>query len=315
MNILREMHQAQVFRLLAQDLAGLLTVEKLADHLSALADLMLEASIEEVWRDLRGRHRDEPAFAVIGYGKLGGKELGYASDLDIIFLYDDPDEQAPAVYARLASRLQHWLTTRTASGILFETDLQLRPSGASGLMVSSLEAFERYQEQDAWVWEHQALTRARYSCGDPAIGAAFEAIRDRILKRNRDIDTLRREIITMREKLHAAHPNKSELFDLKHDRGGMIDIEFSVQYLVLAHAHRFPELTKNLGNIALLRMAGDLGLIGKELAVKAGDAYREFRRLQHALRLNGAQYARVPPEQVARHRAAVEALSRELGLG
>jgi glutamate-ammonia-ligase adenylyltransferase len=316
MSLLREMHQSQVFRLLAQDLAGLLTVERLADHLSALADLALQVCIEEAWKDLRTRHREgAPRFAVIAYGKLGGKELGYASDLDIIFLYDDPDEQAPAVYARLASRLQHWLTTRTASGILFETDLQLRPSGASGLMVSSLEAFERYQEQDAWVWEHQALTRARYSCGDPAIGAAFEAIRDRILKRNRDIDTLRREIITMREKLHAAHPNKSELFDLKHDRGGMIDIEFSVQYLVLAHAHRFPELTKNLGNIALLRMAGDLGLIGKELAVKAGDAYREFRRLQHALRLNGAQYARVPPEQVARHRAAVEALSRELGLG
>jgi glutamate-ammonia-ligase adenylyltransferase len=313
MNILREMHQSQVFRLLAQDLAGLLTVERLADHLSALADLALQVSIEEAWKDLRTRHREgPPRFAVIAYGKLGGKELGYASDLDIIFLYDDADEQAPAVYARLASRLQHWLTTRTSAGALFETDLQLRPSGASGLMVSSVEAFERYQERDAWVWEHQALTRARYSCGDAAVGAAFEAIRERILRRQRDVESLKNEILAMREKLHAAHPNKSDLFDLKHDEGGMIDIEFAVQYLVLAHAHRFPDLTKNLGNIALLRMAADFGLIASETAEGARDAYREFRKRQHMLRLNGAQFARVPAEEVAQQRAAVLALSRAL---
>jgi glutamate-ammonia-ligase adenylyltransferase len=313
MNLLREMHQSQVFRLLAQDLAGLLTVERLADHLSALADLTLQVCIEEAWKDLRTRHREgAPRFAVIAYGKLGGKELGYASDLDIIFLYDDPDEQAPAVYARLASRLQHWLTTRTSSGVLFETDLQLRPSGASGLMVSPVEAFERYQEHDAWVWEHQALTRARYSCGDPAIGAAFEAIREKILTRKRDEDELRREILGMREKLHAAHPNKSDLFDLKHDRGGMIDIEFAVQFLVLAHAHRFPDLTRNLGNIALLRMAADFGLIPPEVAEGCRNAYRDFRRLQHALRLNGAQYARVPPDTVINHIQAVQKLNQAL---
>ena len=313
MNILREAHQSQVFRLLAQDLAGLLTVERLADHLSALADLTLEISIEEAWKDLRARHRDDaPRFAVMAYGKLGGKELGYASDLDIIFLYDDRDEQAPAVYARLASRLQHWLTTRTSSGALFETDLQLRPSGTSGLMVSSIEAFERYQENDAWVWEHQALTRARYCAGDARVGSAFEAIRERILRRERDAAFLRTEILGMREKLHAAHPNKSELFDLKHDRGGMIDVEFAVQFLVLAHALRFPELTKNLGNIALLGMAAGFGLIQPDSAQKAADAYREFRRLQHALRLNGAQFARVPADQVTLHRAAVQALTREL---
>jgi glutamate-ammonia-ligase adenylyltransferase len=179
-------------------------------------------------------------------------------------------------------------------------------------MVSSVEAFERYQEKDAWVWEHQALSRARYACGDPAIGAAFEAIRDRILRRERNVEVLKGEILAMREKLHAAHPNDSELFDLKHDRGGMIDIEFAVQFLVLAHAHRFPELTKNLGNIALLGIAAELDLIGKETAENARRAYREFRRLQHALRLNGARYARVPPARVAVHRDAVQALSGEL---
>ena len=309
MNVLREMHQAQQFRLLAQDLAGLLSVERLADHLSLLADLTLDAALELAWAGLRGRHREGPArFAVVAYGKLGGKELGYASDLDVIFLYDDPDQRAPETYARLAQRFNNWLTTRTESGVLFETDLQLRPSGASGLLVSALEAFERYQEKDAWTWEHQALTRARFCAGDRAIGAAFEAIRERILRRPRDAAALKKDVLAMREKLHAAHPNRSGLFDLKHDPGGMVDVEFAVQFLVLAYAHRHPTLTGNLGNIALLKMAGELGLIPVELAGRCADAYREFRRLQHALRLNGAQYARVPPEKVSAPAQAVREL-------
>jgi glutamate-ammonia-ligase adenylyltransferase len=308
LNMLREVHQAAVFRLLAQDLAGLLTVERLADHLSALADLVLQVTLEQVWKDLRGRHRETPAFAVIGYGKLGGKELGYASDLDIIFLYEDADERAPEVYARLAQRLNTWLSSRTSAGMLFETDLQLRPSGASGLMVSSVDAFARYQEESAWVWEHQALTRARYCAGEPSVGQAFEAIREGILRKPRDAADLARAIVEMREKLHAAHPNKSGLFDVKHDRGGMIDIEFVVQFLVLAHASRHPELTKNLGNIALLGMAAELGLLPQALAAQCQDAYRTYRRLQHALRLNGAAYARVPPAEVAAQVAAVREL-------
>jgi len=310
MDILREMHQAQVFRLLAQDLAGLLTVERLADHLSALADLILQVTLELTWSDSRGKHRATPSFAVVGYGKLGGKELGYASDLDIIFLYHDPHEQAPEVYARLAQRLNTWLSSRTSAGLLFETDLQLRPSGASGLLVSSVEAFARYQEENAWVWEHQALTRARHCAGDQAVGDAFESIRERILRRERNASDLKKEILAMREKLHAAHPNASGLFDVKHDRGGMIDIEFSVQLLVLAHAHEFSSLTKNLGNIALLGIGGELGLIPVQLAEKCRNAYREFRRIQHGLRLNGARYARVPEPQVASQISAVKELWR-----
>jgi glutamate-ammonia-ligase adenylyltransferase len=269
---------------------------------------VLEICLLEVWRDLRNRHREAPRFAIIGYGKLGGKELGYASDLDIIFLYDDADERAPEVYARLAQRLNTWLSSRTSAGLLFETDLQLRPSGASGLMVSSVEAFKRYQEENAWVWEHQALTRARHCAGDQAVGEAFEAIRQQILRATRNPLELAKSIVEMREKLHAAHPNKSGLFDVKHDRGGMIDIEFSVQFLVLAHAHRFADLTENFGNIALLKMAAGHGLIPAELAERCREAYREFRRLQHALRLNGAQYARVPAPQAQRHAAAVREL-------
>jgi len=308
MNVLREQHQSQLFRLLAQDLARQLAVEELADRLSQLADLMLQAALETCWSQLAGRHREAPRFAVIGYGKLGGKELGYASDLDIIFLYDDPDERAPEVYARLAQRYNNWLSARTSAGALFETDLQLRPSGASGLLVSSVAAFEKYQEEAAWVWEHQALTRARFCAGDTEVGAQFERVRAQVLARPRDAAALAREVTGMREKLHAAHPNRSGLFDLKHDRGGMIDIEFAVQYLVLAHAHRHPGLARNLGNIALLGIAAELGLIPAALAEDCRNAYRKFRRLQHALRLNGAAYARVEPGQVARKSAAVRAL-------
>jgi glutamate-ammonia-ligase adenylyltransferase len=255
------------------------------------------------------KHRDGvPSFAVVGYGKLGGKELGYASDLDIIFLYDDPNEQAGEVYARLAQRVNSWLSSRTTSGMLFETDLELRPSGASGLLVSSVGAFAEYQASRAWIWEHQALTRARFCAGDRTVGEGFERIRIDILTRSREPQALGREIVGMREKLHAAHPNKSELFDLKHDRGGMIDIEFAVQFLVLANAHRYRDLTGNLGNIALLQMAAAHGLIQAGLAERCRNAYREFRRLQHGLRLNGAQYARVPRAQVQAHIDAVQSL-------
>jgi glutamate-ammonia-ligase adenylyltransferase len=312
MNIMRETHQAQVFRLLAQDLAGLLTVEHLADHLSALADTVLNESVLQVWRDLPRRHVEAPKFAVVGYGKLGGKELGYASDLDIIFLYDDADERAPEAYARLAQRLNNWLSSRTSSGALFETDLQLRPSGASGLLVSSVAAFRRYQDENAWVWEHQALTRARYCAGDRAVGESFEEIRKEILRRERDPVALKGEIISMREKLHAAHPNPSGLFDLKHDRGGMIDIEFAVQYMVLGFSRRFADLTGNLGNIALLKMGAEHGLLPMDLAERCRNAYREYRRRQHSLRLNGAKYARVPKELVSGHVEAVSALWRAL---
>ncbi len=309
MNVLREQHQAEVFRLLAQDLAGLLTVERLADHLSALADIALELTLELAWTEMRIRHRDgPPRFAVIGYGKLGGKELGYVSDLDIIFLYDDADERAPEVYARLAQRFNNWLTSRTSSGVLFETDLRLRPSGASGLLVSSIAAFEQYQEKQAWIWEHQALTRARYCAGDKRVGDSFEAIRERILRRPREAEPLAREVLAMREKMFDAHPNTSRLFDVKHGRGGMIDVEFAVQFLILRHAHFHPRLVGNLGNIALLGMAGEIGLIAADLAENCRNAYREFRRVQHALRLKGAKYARVPYDEVAAHVSAVREL-------
>ena len=158
-------------------------------------------------------------FAIIGYGKLGGKELGYVSDLDIIFLYDDPHPDAPEIYARLSQRINSWLTSYTSAGLLYETDLRLRPNGSSGLLVSSIEAFAQYQRNQAWVWEHQALTRARFVAGDTNVGRTFERIREEVLRQRRELSDLKREVLEMREKMLEAHPNSGGLFDVKHDRG------------------------------------------------------------------------------------------------
>ncbi|HMA12455.1 MAG TPA: bifunctional [glutamate--ammonia ligase]-adenylyl-L-tyrosine phosphorylase/[glutamate--ammonia-ligase] adenylyltransferase, partial [Steroidobacteraceae bacterium] len=269
MDALRRFKQVQTLRLLAQDVAGRLTLEALSDHLSYLADTLLAETLARCWAGLKTRHLDIPRFAVIGYGKLGGKELGYASDLDLVFLYDDADPRAQEVYARLAQRINTWLGTLTPAGILYETDLRLRPDGASGLLVSSVEAFRDYQLHHAWTWEHQALTRARFVCGDTTIGASFEALRREVLGLPREAGKLREEVLAMRDKMHAGHVNDSDLFDLKHDRGGIVDVEFCVQYLVLRHCAAHPELADNVGNIALLKRAGTAGLISAELAEAA----------------------------------------------
>ncbi len=308
MDALRHFKQSETFRLLAQDLAGLWTVEKLSDHLADLADLLLDATLKRVWADLKGRHREQPAFAVIAYGKLGGKELGYASDLDIVFLYDDPHPDAQEIYARLGKRLITWMSTLTPAGILYDTDLRLRPDGASGLLVSSLEAFADYQENKAWTWEHQALTRARYCCGDRHVGERFAEIRESVLSRARDVEKLRADVLEMRRKMLDGHPNPSGLFDLKHDRGGLVEVEFAVQYLVLAHASQHAELLPNVGNIALLKRAGALGLIPEDLAQAAADAYRELRRRQHAVKLQGADHARAEHGGLAQEIRTVQAL-------
>ena len=308
MNLMRDVQRQASFQLLAQDLEGELTVEKLADQLSALADLLLTETIRRAWPLVNRQKGAEPRFAVIAYGKLGGKELGYASDLDLVFLFDDPREDAAEVYAKLGRRMTSWLSTMTSSGRLYEVDLRLRPDGDAGLLAVSVEAFEQYQHKHAWAWEHQALTRARHAAGDAGIGARFERIREDILVLPRDAAALREEVLAMREKINAGHPNGSQLFDLKHDRGGMVDVEFVTQYLVLCHSGTHPELVRNLGNIALLRLAGEAGLIAPELAARAGDAYRTLRRAQHQLRLQGVEKARVPPDQLQQERAAVREL-------
>jgi glutamate-ammonia-ligase adenylyltransferase len=315
LDTLRHAHHAEVFRTLVRDCEGELTVEQVADDLSALADAVLETTIAWAWPLLRQRHRERPALAVIGYGKLGGKELGYGSDLDVVFLYDDHDEpdreRAQEVYGAFVRKLITWLTLRTAAGELYDIDTALRPNGNSGLLVTSVEAFERYQagrgSNTAWTWEHQAITRARFCAGARSIEARFEAARRGVLVAERDREALRDEVRAMRDKVRRAHAAPAGRFDVKHSAGGMIDVEFAVQWLVLAHARAHPQLLGNVGNIALLHRAEAAGLLGAGIGKAAADAYRELRRAQHRARLD-EQPTQFDAEAVAPCREAVLAL-------
>jgi glutamate-ammonia-ligase adenylyltransferase len=291
LNLLRRAHHAEVFRTLARDVEGRLSVEQVADDLSALAESVLALTAQWCWQRLKHRHRAEPELGIIAYGKLGGKELGYGSDLDLVFVYDDEHESAGEVYAGFARKLINWLTVKTSEGDLFEIDTALRPNGNSGLLVTRFEAYADYQQQrgsnTAWTWEHQAMTRARFVLGSAALRQRFAQVREQVITADRDAPALRAEIVAMREKVRAAHPQRrSDVFDVKHSPGGMVDVEFVVQYLVLAHAARHRALVDNAGNIALLERAEQAGLLPTGLGHGAADAYRELRRTQHRARLN-----------------------------
>ena len=321
LDTLRRAHHAEVFRTLVRDVEGALSVEQVADDLSALADATLDCAIRWAWQHLRQRHRDDPHFAVVAYGKLGGKELGYGSDLDVVFLFDDADEADPdkaaEVYAAFVRKLITWLTLRTAAGELFDIDTALRPNGNSGLLVTSIASFERYQagrgSNTAWTWEHQAITRARWCAGEPRLAPRVEAVRRAVLAAPRDAAALRDEVRTMRERVRAAHPvparDGQPVFDVKHSEGGMMDVEFAVQTLVLAHGAAHPALRDDIGNIALLQLAEAVGLLPPSVGQGAADAYRELRRAQHRARLDEAP-TQFDGEAFATERAAVRALSR-----
>ncbi|HWH75192.1 MAG TPA: glutamine-synthetase adenylyltransferase, partial [Methylibium sp.] len=286
-----------------------------------LADATLDCTIRWAWQHLKQRHREQPRLAVVAYGKLGGKELGYGSDLDVVFLFDaegDPDgDRAAEVYAAFVRKLVTWLTLRTAAGELFDIDMALRPNGNSGLLVTSIDAFERYQagrgSNTAWTWEHQAITRARWCAGDAGLASRVEAVRRAVLAAPRDAAALREEVRTMRERVRSAHPapheDGVERFDVKHGDGGMMDVEFAVQTLVLAHSARHEGLRDDIGNIALLKLAETLGLLPAGVGQAAADAYRELRRAQHRARLDEAP-THFAPEVFAAERAAVRALTR-----
>ncbi len=313
LDTLRHAHHAEVFRTLVRDVEGHVTVEQVADDLSALADATLQCAMRWAWSHLKARHRAEPRFAVIAYGKLGGKELGYGSDLDVVFVYDDDDERAPEVYTAFVRKLITWLTTHTAAGELFEIDTALRPNGNSGLLVTSMASYENYQKgrgsNTAWTWEHQAITRARFCAGVADLAPRFEAVRRAVLAAPRDGRSLRAEVQAMRHRVREARPVKEGLFDVKHSPGGMMDAEFAVQFLVLAHGAAHPELLDNVGNIALLQRAEACGLLPAGIGAAAADGYRELRRAQHRARLD-EQPTQVEPERLAVQRDAVLALWR-----
>jgi glutamate-ammonia-ligase adenylyltransferase len=311
LNLLRRAHHAELFRTLARDLEGVLTVEQVADELSALADAVLRTTVRWCWQRLKNRHRETPQFAILGYGKLGGKELGYGSDLDIVFVYEDDDERAPEAYAGLVRKLINWLTTKTAEGDLFEIDTALRPNGNSGLLITTFEAYRNYQEgrgsNTAWTWEHQAMTRARFVLGLESLQPRFEAVREAVITAPRDADALRREIVAMRGKVRAAHPVAPERFDVKHSEGGMVDAEFAMQFLVLSQSATHRGLIDNVGNIALLQRAEAAGLLPAGVGQQAAHAYRELRRVQHRARLD-EESTQLSADALATERAAVRAL-------
>ena len=315
LNLLRRAHHAELFRTLSRDVEGMLTVEQVADELSALADATLRVTAQWCWQRLKQRHRETPSFAILGYGKLGGKELGYGSDLDIVFVYQDDDERAPDAYAAFVRKLINWLSTKTAEGDLFEIDTALRPNGNSGLLITTFQAYDNYQQRrgsnTAWTWEHQAMTRARFVLGMEALRPRFEAVREAVITAPRDVAALAREIEAMREKVRAAHPVKPDRFDIKHSPGGMVDAEFVVQFLVLSQSRSHPELRDNVGNIALLQRAEAAGLLPAGVGEAAANAYREMRRVQHCARLN-EEPTQVGHEHLVAERDAILALWRHV---
>src|SRR5690606_14028964 len=330
LDTLRRAHHAEVFRTLVRDVEGRLSVEQVADDLSALADATLDIALRWAWGHLQQRPGKaarwavgrKPHFAVIAYGKLGGKELGYGSDLDVVFLFDEQQDQADAsegpdapdpvdAYLAFARKFVTWLTLHTPAGELFDIDTALRPNGNSGLLVTSFHSFDNYQRQrgsnTAWTWEHQALSRARWCAGEPALAERFETTRRAVLSTVRDRVALRDEVLGMRERLRSAHACPPEQFGIKHSAGGMVDVEFAVQYLVLQHSHQQPSLMDNVGNIALLQRAEDAGLLPLSIGHAAGQAYRELRRVQHIARLNESptRLADEEAQALAAHRQAV----------
>ena len=313
LNLLRRAHHAEQFRTLARDVEGVLTVEQVADDLSALADAVLRVTARWCWSRLKTRHREEPAIAIIGYGKLGGKELGYGSDLDIVFVYEDEDERAQEIYAAYVRKLINWMTVKTAEGDLYEIDTALRPNGNSGLLVTRFEAYADYQQQrgsnTAWTWEHQAMTRARFVMGLSSLSLRFDGVRHAVIGAPRDPSSLKAEIVAMRERVREGHPVKADRFDVKHSPGGMVDAEFVVQYLVLLHTAAYPQLADNVGNIALLQRAEAAALLPSGMGLAAANAYRELRRVQHRARLN-EEPTDVPLELLTAEREAVLSLWR-----
>jgi len=305
MEALRQFKQICMLRIAAADIAGVLPVMKVSDHLTYLAEAIVEAVVHQAWQQMAEkygepthlREREGKGFAVVGYGKVGGWELGYNSDLDIVFMHDCPvnvytdgkkEIDGRQFYLRLAQRIIHIFSTRTASGILYEADTRLRPSGASGLLVSPTEAFAEYQQTEAWTWEHQALVRARMIYGDAPLQQAFHQIRHGILTRPRDEATLKREVVEMRHKMREhLGGKKAGRFMLKQDPGGITDIEFLAQYLVLCYSHEKPKLTRWSDNVRIFESMLQQGIMDETQAMALTQAYTTMRdHIHHRNLLN-----------------------------
>ncbi|WP_207061571.1 bifunctional [glutamate--ammonia ligase]-adenylyl-L-tyrosine phosphorylase/[glutamate--ammonia-ligase] adenylyltransferase [Motiliproteus sp. SC1-56] len=329
MEALRYFKNAHVLRVAAAEISGALPLMKVSDYLTYIAEVVLNGALDIAWKLLTDKHglpqkalgvpcdRD---FIIVGYGKLGGIELSYGSDLDLVFIHDGgpglaTDGRKPVdnqvFFTRLGQRIIHLLNTRTPSGQLYEVDMRLRPSGNSGLLVSSLKAFEDYQFNEAWTWEHQALVRARVVAGGGALQDRFEAVRHNVLGQRRDPAELKQAVLEMRLKMreHLGTKGKSEGedadFHLKQDAGGIVDIEFLVQYLTLAHAADHPGLLTYTDNIRILDAIEAAHLLCAKDAEQLREAYKAYRGLAHRLALQGDSSSVISQKAVKKLRQAV----------
>ncbi|QDG58289.1 bifunctional [glutamate--ammonia ligase]-adenylyl-L-tyrosine phosphorylase/[glutamate--ammonia-ligase] adenylyltransferase [Pseudomonas sp. NIBRBAC000502773] len=345
MEALRHFKLAHRLRVAASEIAGSLPLMKVSDYLTWLAEAILEQVLALAWRQTVARHGSpqrldgtlcDPGFIIVGYGKVGGIELGHGSDLDLVFIHDgDPQAETDGAkpidgaqfFTRLGQRIIHLLTTQTNSGQLYEVDMRLRPSGASGLLVSSLGAFDRYQQNEAWTWEHQALIRARVLVGSQDVGQAFEQVRAKVLGRERDLAKLRQEVSEMRAKMRDNLGTKATaagtganafdatvLFDLKQDAGGIVDIEFMVQYAALAWSAQHPSLLRYTDNIRILEGLEQVGLMPAVDAHLLREVYKAYRSAAHRQALQN-EAGTVPGDQFADERRQVMRIWQALGLG
>lgn len=344
MEALRHFKLAHRLRVAASEIAGSLPLMKVSDYLTWLAEAILEQVLALAWRQTVAKYGTplrtdgtlcDPGFIIVGYGKVGGIELGHGSDLDLVFIHDG-DQQAETdgpkpidgtqFFTRLGQRIIHLLTAQTNSGQLYEVDMRLRPSGASGLLVSSLGAFARYQENEAWTWEHQALVRARVLVGSQDVGQAFENVRAQVLGKARDLAKLQQEVSEMRAKMRDNLGSKSTAagtganafeatapFDLKQDAGGIVDIEFMVQYAALAWSQTHPPLLRWTDNIRILEELEHEGLMPAEDASLLREAYKAYRSAAHRQALQ-KDAGVIPGDQFADERRQVMRIWRELGL-
>ena len=319
---LRQFKHINVLKVAAADIMGVISVMVVSDYLTYIAESVVAQVIERAWLILTekhgfpsGRDRQLTGFAVIGFGKLGGIELAYGSDLDLVFLYDCPDGNAltngekPIVctqfYGRLGLKVRHILDTKLLSGVLYDVDMRLRPNGDSGLLVTQINTYEAYLQNEAWTWEHQALVRGRFIAGDLQLKAAYEKIRHEILSLPRELMQLKEEVRAMREKMRDALATKQRYqFDLKHSKGGIADIEFIVQFGILARAAENRALTTYTDNVRLLEGLQEDGFVSKEDAQVLTTAYCTYRDVGHKRVLQG--------ENVIINEAEVAVLSQQV---
>ncbi len=322
--------QVNMLRVAASDITGVLPLMKVSDHLTYIAEVILGEVLEWAWLHLVEKHgkprcrldgkKCDRGFVMIAYGKLGGIELGYRSDLDLVFIHAGDEGQTGGsrpvenvqFFARLGQRVIHILTANTRAGTLYEIDMRLRPSGASGILVSHIEGFREYQLKQAWTWEHQALVRARAIGGDPVLVQHFEEIRKEILVLPREGDILKKAIREMRERMRKEHVKpEPEMFDLKEGRGGMVDVEFLVQYLVLLCANRYPQIVEWTDNVRLLQSLMESGVIDEQTAYFLRRAFLTYRATLHRLNLQ-EKPDRVPSDRFVALRKGVRRIWTEL---